>query len=73
MSPFLKDLLERCARSFIGGLLSVLAANLASVTDLDAAKALGVSALYAGAAAVLAVITKNVGPSDTASILGPPS
>lgn len=69
MSPFVKDTLERCVRSFIGGLLSVLAANLASVTNLDAAKAVGVSALYAGAAAVLAVVTKNVGPSDTASML----
>lgn len=69
MSPFLKDLLERCARSFVGGLMAVVTANLASVTDLDAAKALGVSALYAGAAAVLAVVTKQFGNTDTASML----
>lgn len=69
MSPWMRDTLERCVRSFIGGLLAVLTANLADVTSLDAAKAVGVSALYAGAAAVLAVVTKNVGPSDTASVL----
>lgn len=69
MSPFIKDLLERCARSFVGGLMAVLVANLSSVTDLDAAKAVGVSALYAGAAAVLAVITKQFGNPDTASML----
>ncbi len=66
---FVKDMAERCVRSFVGGLLAVLTANLASVTDLDAAKAVGVSALYAGAAAVLAVITRTIGSSDTASML----
>lgn len=69
MSPFLKDLAERVVRSFIGGLMAVVTANLASVTDLDTAKAVGVSALYAGAAAVLALITRTVGSNDTASML----
>jgi Putative lactococcus lactis phage r1t holin len=70
MSPFVKDAAERVVRSFCGGLLAVLTANLLSITSLDAAKAVGISALYGGVAAVLALATKQLGPrDDTASML----
>lgn len=72
MSLFARDALERVARTFIATAVAVVAAGLSGVTDLDGLKGLAVCAVASGASAVLAVVTRNVGDPDTASVIRRP-
>lgn len=69
VSPFIKDWAERIVRTFLATALTIITANLASITSLDAAKTVGAAAATAGVTAVIGLITKLIGSPDTASVL----
>jgi hypothetical protein len=70
---FIMDLAERSIRTFIQAALGVVALNLATVTSIDTAKGLFVSAVAAGVSAIMSLISKNVGTPDSGSVLPPVS
>jgi hypothetical protein len=69
VNQFTKDLVERAIRTFLQAALAVLATDLANITSVDAAKTLGVAAVAAGMSAVMSLIARDVGPSDSASVI----
>ena len=71
MSPFYADLTERMVRTFLQSALAVVALDIANVTSLDSAKALGISAVAAGVAGVMGLITRPIGDPNSASTLEP--
>lgn len=73
MTPYLSDLLERVARTFVQAALAVVAADLTGVTDLDGVKALGIAAIAAGLSAATALLAKTSGSPDDASFRTPPA
>lgn len=66
---FYTDLAERAVRTFLQATLAVIAADLANVTSVDAAKTVLIAAVAAGLSAVMSMIGRNVGPSDNPAIL----
>lgn len=72
MSYFTKDLVERAIRTFVQAALAVVALDLANVTNVDGAKAVGLAAVTAGISAVMSLLTKRIGgDTETASVLPP--
>lgn len=69
MTKFQKDLLERVVRTFAQAALALAATQVAGVTDMDGAKALLVSAVAAGLAAVIGLVSKDFGDPDSASAI----
>jgi hypothetical protein len=70
MTKFQKDLLERVVRTFVQAALALAATQLAGVTSLDSAKALVVAAVAAGFAAVIGLVSKDLGSDhDSASAI----
>lgn len=69
MSLFTRDALERCVRTFIAAAVAVVVTGLAGVTDLDGLKGLAVAAVASGASAALALLTRNIGDPETASVI----
>lgn len=76
---FTADLLERASKTFVqmfvvtfGGLMAVPA----DVTDVGAWKAAGLAALggaiAAAVSAVMSLLSKSVGDTDSASLVAPP-
>ena len=61
------DLAERVVRTFIQAALAVVTTDLVGVTDLDSGKALLVAAAAAGLSAVLGLVARQFGDSNTAS------
>ena len=71
MPPFYTDLAERAIRTFVQAALGVVAADLAGVTSLDAAKGLAIAAVAAGISAVMSLIARGLGPEGSASVVVP--
>ena len=71
MNRFYADLGERALRTFVQAALGVIAADLAGVTSLDAAKGVAIAAIAAGLSAVMSLVSRNVGPEDSASVVVP--
>lgn len=71
MNSFYADLGERALRTFVQAALGVIAADLAGVTSLDTAKGVLIAAIAAGFSAVMSLISRNVGPADSASVIVP--
>jgi hypothetical protein len=69
MSLFARDAIERVVRTFLATAVAVVVSGLAGVTDLDGLKGLAVCAVASGASAALALLTKNVGDPETASVI----
>lgn len=67
---FVKDLLERMARTWIQAFLATLAVGATSVVDVSTAKAAAVGAAAAAAAAVMGLLARQVGSPDNASFQG---
>lgn len=67
ISRYWLDLTERVVRSFVGGAIAAatvaLADNGASITS---AKALAIACLCGGISAVLGLLSRNIGPKDSA-------
>jgi hypothetical protein len=61
MTKFQKDLLERVVRTFVQATLALAATQMAGVTSIDSAKALVVAAVAAGFAAVIGLVSKDLG------------
>jgi CheY-specific phosphatase CheX len=72
VSPFIKDWGERIVRTFLAAALAIVTTNLASVTNLDAAKTLGAAAMTAGVTAVIGLLGRLVGDPNTASVIKTP-
>ena len=66
---FYADLAERAVRTFLQATLAVIAADLANVTSVDAAKTVLIAAVAAGLSAVMSLIGRNFGPPDDPSVV----
>lgn len=80
MSDFTRDLTERVVRTFLTTFLMTYLAGLGPLADnavlsdlanADLLNRAAVAALVAAGTLVLGFLTKNVGSSDTASVLTP--
>ena len=69
MTKFQKDLVERVLRTFVQAALAVVVTDLAGVTSVDGARALGVAAIAAGLSATIGLLSKNLGDPDSASAI----
>ena len=72
-SNFYTDLAERAVRTFLQAVLAVIAADLANVTSIDAAKTVLIAAVAAGLSAVMSMVSRNIGTSDSPSIWTQPA
>lgn len=61
MSPYLRDLLERVVSTFLGGALTVVAANSLDVTDLTVLKGAAVAGGLAVVSLVKGLLASRVG------------
>lgn len=69
MSRFQKDLAERVLRTFVQAALAVVVTDLAGVTSVDGARALGVAAIAAGLSATIGLLSRSVGDPESASAI----
>ena len=69
MTKFQKDLAERVVRTFVQAALAVVVTDLAGVTSVDGARALGVAAIAAGLSACVGLVSKNLGDPNSASAI----
>lgn len=66
--PFLKDLLERAAKTFVQAFVAAIVLPV-DVFSGSAWKAVAVAGAAAGISAVFSVISSQVGTKDTASLV----
>lgn len=68
MNKYLRDLAERVASSFAGGVLSVFGLDAINVLNVDWRGALGFGAGAAVVALLKGIVARGVGSSDSASL-----
>jgi hypothetical protein len=64
-TKYQRDLAERVARSFVGGLLAAATLSIQS-GQIDSAQAFAMAAICGGISAVLGLLSKNLGSPDSA-------
>lgn len=67
MKTFIKDTLERTARTAVGTFAASLLASQTDYTDLSAVQSAGLAAYGAAATVLLSILASRFGDRDTAS------